>query len=112
MEQYSTTADLEKIFDGAVSGDEVCKARAETIGPVIAQANKLLAPYIGIPPNELQVISTVFTLVQEFGFSTQTFCNMAKIGADKNKLKSEWKDSRPHWVRYIELDKKIKATCQ
>lgn len=112
MEQYSTTADLEKIMNGTVSGDEVCKARAEIIEPVIAQANKMLAPYTGVQPTESQIIPTVFSLVQEFGFSTQTNCNMAKIGADKNKLKSEWKDARPHWVRYIELDKKIKATCQ
>ncbi|HHQ4730977.1 hypothetical protein ACEUB2_11700 [Aeromonas veronii] len=112
MEQYSTTADFEKIFDGAVSGYDVCKARADIIEPAIEQANNMLAPYIGVQSNESQVAPTVFSLVKEFGFSTQTLCNMAKIGTDKNKLKSEWRDSRPHWVRYIELAKKIKATCQ
>ncbi|MFM5714024.1 hypothetical protein ACET77_06980 [Aeromonas allosaccharophila] len=112
MEQYSTTADFGKIFDGAVSGYEVCKARADIIEPAIEQANNMLAPYVGAQANESLIIPLIFSQVQEFGISTQTFCNMAKIGADKNKLKAEWKIARPHAIKFVEDSKKVKELCK
>ncbi|AMQ43684.1 hypothetical protein AMS64_15700 [Aeromonas veronii] len=112
MEQYSTTADIEKIMDGTVSGDDVCKSRAVIIEPAIEQANNMLAPYVGAQVNESLIIPIMFSQVQEFGISTQNFCNMAKIGADKNKLKAEWKIARPHVIKLIEDSKKVKALCK
>ncbi|MFM5373348.1 hypothetical protein ACEUAE_05795 [Aeromonas veronii] len=112
MEQYSNTADIEKIINGTVSGYAVCKSREKNIEPAIAQANKLLIPYAGVNHNESKVISLIHSQVQEFGISTQSLCNMANIGADKDKLKAEWKDSRPHAMKFVENTKKIKELCR
>lgn len=112
MEQYSSTADIEQIINGTVSSDAVCKSRDRNIEPAISQANNLLAPYAGVKNNESEIISLTRSQVHEFGISTKTLCNMAKIGADKNKLKAEWKASRPHAMKLVEDTKKIKELCR
>ncbi|TNI38984.1 hypothetical protein [Aeromonas veronii] len=112
LEQYSITADIDKIMNGTVSGDDVCKSREEIIVPVIVRANDMLAPYLGTQSNESQIISLMFSQVHGFGISTQTLCNMAKIGPDKNKLKAEWKIARPDSMKFVEDTKKVKELCK